>query len=259
VGKAPAFQWYPNDWLRDTQAATATVRGIWIDLLCAMWWSATRGTLTGTEAELCRFGRCTPEEWGQFLEQNTRLKFADVTISDGLVTVSNRRMVREESDRESTRCRVQRFRKRPCNADVTVPSPTPVSDLRSPSTSDPEKTLGAVVPDDRDAPAPVEAAGSPPAAPWPDRIVPIQARLLELQAPDDLMDAGYWLRIDDWIGPMKLPVYYLDELRAYLAYQAGLNGRRRHKDHRAGFRNWLATAVRWKERDAQRTALRSRS
>jgi hypothetical protein len=105
------------------------------------------------------------------------------------------------------------------------------------------KALGTVVREDADAPALAE---------WPESLHSVQARLVELEAPDDLRDPAYWKRIDDWVGPMKLPVYYLEELRAYLAHQASVPLRSRHKEHKAGFRNWLATAIRWKERDAQR-------
>lgn len=45
--KAPAFQFYPGDWLRDptVRAVTPAARGFWIDLLCMMWFSPQKGYL----------------------------------------------------------------------------------------------------------------------------------------------------------------------------------------------------------------------
>lgn len=45
--KAPAFQFYPGDWMRDVplRACTVAARGLWIDLLCLMWDGNPRGYL----------------------------------------------------------------------------------------------------------------------------------------------------------------------------------------------------------------------
>jgi hypothetical protein len=108
-----------------------------------MWWSKTRGILSGTIAELSRLAGCTETEWIIFHEENSRLKFADVTLANKIVTVTNRRMVREQQSRESTRLRVKRFRNASCNAKVTVPSPnTP-----TPGTKVPKKHSVAVAPE----------------------------------------------------------------------------------------------------------------
>ncbi len=127
MGKNPAFLFYPKDWLSDTelQQSAASTRGIWTNLLSHMWFSQERGMVSGTVQELCRLGACTEPEWLIFYEQNCRLKFSDVTFCDGIVTVKNRRMMREEKERESTRLRVVRHRKRESNANVTIPLPVP--------------------------------------------------------------------------------------------------------------------------------------
>ena len=252
MGKNPAFLFYPHDWTGDPalQRASAASRGIWINLLCRMWWSDPRGTLTATPEQFCRLANCTGEEWEAFCVEAQRDNFADVTLCPKNVTVTNRRMRRDDRTRELARLRKERERsKRDSHASVTFPSSVSVSV----SVSEADKTLATVVAADRDAPGPVDTqADLPIDPPWPDQVADVKARLLEMQAPDDLMDPVYWLRIDQWIEGTTLPVYYLDELKAYLAHQASTNGRRRHRDRRAGFRNWLATALRWKERDAQR-------
>lgn len=124
MGKNPAFQFYPSDWLGDPelQSTSAATRGIWANLLCYMWWSRERGTLENTSEELQRLANCTTAEWEAFLEENSRLKFADVTLRNKIVTVTNRRMMREERVRELTRLRVKKFRNAACNANITTHS-----------------------------------------------------------------------------------------------------------------------------------------
>lgn len=118
MAKTPAFSFYPGDWSRDPQLqmCSASTRGIWINLLCAMWWSPTRGTVTGSLEEMCKLGNCTKQELGIFLEENCHHNFADVTSCHNAVssnvTVSNRRMVREEKVKESARFRKSRQRSR---------------------------------------------------------------------------------------------------------------------------------------------------
>jgi len=245
MGKNPAFQFYPNDWLGDPelQQSSATTRGVWANFLCHMWWARHRGVLQGTFEELCRLGGCTLDELHAFITENTRLNFADVTEGNKIVTVSNRRMVREEKSRESTRGRVQRFRNAHSNANVTPPSPSTPSPSPSPSTNTSTKTLVPVV--DK-------------STPWTLTLDDVRTFLVEIQAPDCFFKESYWLRIDQWLGGESSGVYYFKELRAYLAWSAAQNGRHAHKDMLRGFRNWLSTTSRWKERDAQRRSIQER-
>ena len=132
-GKSPAFQFYPGDWVQDTSMLSMEARGAWIDLLCAMWRSKTRGMLTislvgyrrllrTTEeralsviVELVEMGICDCRVDGQNVTNS-----ADVTNCNGDVTLINRRMYNEEKERNSSRLRVAKHRathKR--NANVT--------------------------------------------------------------------------------------------------------------------------------------------
>jgi hypothetical protein len=66
-------------------------------------------------------------EFDKFVAEANVTKFADVTNGNGVVTVKNRRMFRDEKIRHDTRLRVARFREKresnpPCNANVTTPS-----------------------------------------------------------------------------------------------------------------------------------------
>ena len=56
--KAPAFQFYPADWLTDSslRLASAETRGVWIDLLCHCWLSSEPGFLIVGGVELDKNG-----------------------------------------------------------------------------------------------------------------------------------------------------------------------------------------------------------
>jgi len=128
VAKNPAFQFYGKDWLADPalQAASSSSRGIWANTLCYMWESVTRGKISGTINELSMLLRASNGDFSLFLDEIQRLKFGDVTICNNLVTLINRRMFREQKQRENTRLRVAKFRSNiSSNESVTVLSPSP--------------------------------------------------------------------------------------------------------------------------------------
>lgn len=141
MGKAPAFQFYPKDFLSDVelQAASASTRGVWINGLCLMWVARERGILTGRRESLARLLNCTLPEFDLFIEEASVTKFADVTTCNDEVTIKNRRMWNDEKVRHQTRLRVRKHRDNvkesaQCNAEVTPPS--------SSSTPSPKKNKG---------------------------------------------------------------------------------------------------------------------
>ncbi len=137
MGKAPSFQYYPNDWLNDVelQSASAQTIGVWANCLSRMWGAKSKGELTGGRKTLARLCMVTEQEFTQFIQEAQALRFCDISVTDnGGVTVRNRRMFREQKDRENTRIRQERFRdKQKCNGKVTVPSSS--SSSSSPSSS----------------------------------------------------------------------------------------------------------------------------
>ena len=126
-GKNPAFLFYPGDWIQDTRILTPLTRGIWIDMLCFMWRSPNRGKLEMTYQQYARLLSCTEQEIETAINELSVTCNANVTICNKIVTVINRRMYREESERISTRYRVANFRKRKSNGIVTPPSSVSVS------------------------------------------------------------------------------------------------------------------------------------
>ena len=54
--KLPFFKFFPNDWFGDPDLRKCSLeaKGLWMDLLCLMWKSETRGQLSGTTQQLAR-------------------------------------------------------------------------------------------------------------------------------------------------------------------------------------------------------------
>lgn len=130
MGKAPAFQFYVRDWLADPELrmASHSTKGIWIDLLCFMWEAQERGKLVGSKDRLRLLVGATESDFDLFLSECQSLNFAtiiiskpsSVTLSDNNVTLINRRMHGEYINRQNTRLRTERWRKkRKCDNDVT--------------------------------------------------------------------------------------------------------------------------------------------
>jgi len=126
IGKNPAFQFYPGDWIQDTRILTPLTRGVWVDMLCFMWRSEDRGRLEMTYQQYARLLSCEQVEIKSAITELSVTKIADVTVCNDLVTMINRRMYREERERKLTRSRVAKYRemaeKRKSNAPVTLPS-----------------------------------------------------------------------------------------------------------------------------------------
>jgi len=104
-------------------------KAIWIDLLCYMWESPSRGTIVSTWEGIARM---TGTDWVKceslILGMASR-KILTVTKRDSEVTLISRRMQRNETVRESTRLRNIEYRKRKHDAKVT--RETQKSEVRS--------------------------------------------------------------------------------------------------------------------------------
>ena len=116
MAKSPSFQFYPADWLKDPalQMCSAVTKGIWIDLLCHMWEAHTRGEINGTAQNFCRLLGISEAEWETFLEENALHQFANIVHikrdRHAIVQIQNRRMIRDEDQREAWRKRKQKER-----------------------------------------------------------------------------------------------------------------------------------------------------
>ena len=150
--KRPGFYLYVGDWVQDTAPLSLSAKGAWIDILCALWRSQNRGTLTMSHLGWARTIRATVEQTEAVIQELVDMKVCNcVKFDNGDVTLENRRMTREELDRLSTVFRQRRFRGKlegdVCNAtgcdDVTSPSSSSSSFSNKQTTASP-----LAIPDD---------------------------------------------------------------------------------------------------------------
>ncbi len=134
MGKQPAFQFYIGDWLKDTRGLSLEAKGAWIDLLAFMWHTEKRGTLSMKWENYSRHLGTDIEQTKRVISELIDLNVCDCCLnSDGQkitdskhvtncnknVTLINRRMVREDNEKENNRLRVARHReKNKCNVNV---------------------------------------------------------------------------------------------------------------------------------------------
>jgi len=122
----PSTPFYWNDYFRDTRVLQPASRGIWMDLLCKLHESGRRGEVTLPLASWLQWCSCPQDVFfaaaqdivvtevgmiavsGCDIRASVTLYHDDVTV---LVTVKNRRMLRESKARESERLRQQKSRK----------------------------------------------------------------------------------------------------------------------------------------------------
>jgi hypothetical protein len=132
MGKSPSFQFYPGDWLRDTQVQMASLatKGFWFEMLIRMWDAPERGKIKGTIEQLSRLVYSSNGDVTHAIDEIIALNIADVTKCNDEIIIINRRMFREQKERENTRLRVSRLRdKKKCNANVTPPSSSSSSSI----------------------------------------------------------------------------------------------------------------------------------
>lgn len=112
MGKAPAFQFYPMDWLRDLEEHPLEIEGAWIRICCKLWWGNPRGELTRTLVQWSRILRENKEKTLKVLTYLKAEKIADIndnlTQPNGNITVISRRMVRDEKERKNNKLRQRR-------------------------------------------------------------------------------------------------------------------------------------------------------
>jgi hypothetical protein len=139
---APAFQFYPQDWLADTRMLPPASRGLWIDLLCAMWTQAERGVIRGSVEELARATSCTMDEFECNFRPLEVRAIGDVSRDcHGVVTIKSRRMIRDVIEREKANRRQHKCRERKavtplsrdCHGSSPSPSPSPCTSYTPPN------------------------------------------------------------------------------------------------------------------------------
>lgn len=111
MSKLPFLQFYPSDYLVDTRVLSLAARGAWVDIICVLHKSSTRGTLTLPARGWARIMGASEADFQSALSEIEEMKVGDVIRNgNGDVSVTCRRMMNESITREQTRLRVQNYR-----------------------------------------------------------------------------------------------------------------------------------------------------
>jgi hypothetical protein len=130
--KLPFLQFYPSDYLVDTRILTLSARGAWVDILCVLHGSSTRGTATFPVRGWSRIMGVSESEFETAVEEIDAMKVGNVLrCSNGDVTITCRRMLNEAITREQTRLRVQNHRNKERNSGSNASSNAGVTDNKS--------------------------------------------------------------------------------------------------------------------------------
>lgn len=124
MSKLPWMQFDVADWMQDTRALSCMAKGAWIDILCSMWRSKERGKISLPMIGYARLIGTDEVTAQSIIQELIELGICDTSKEcNGNVTLTSRRMARDEREREQTNMRVKRYRNahvtEDCNASVT--------------------------------------------------------------------------------------------------------------------------------------------
>lgn len=97
MAKAPSFQFYPGDWMKDPSLSMCapSTRGIWADLLCVIHELNQGGNAVGSAEQLARACRCTSAEFVAAVDELSATGTADISQRNGRYHIHSRRMERD--------------------------------------------------------------------------------------------------------------------------------------------------------------------
>jgi uncharacterized protein YdaU (DUF1376 family) len=94
--KLPYMQFYPTDYLIDTEMLSLAAQGLWMRMLCHMWGNERRGIINLRITTLSRLVREGQDTVKSLLMEIKDLKVGDIEFADdGTVTITNRRIIRD--------------------------------------------------------------------------------------------------------------------------------------------------------------------
>lgn len=108
MNRMPWFKFFPDDWITGTREMSVEEKAAWIDLLAFMWKAEPRGTIKGTWQGIARMLGLPWLDCERIICSMRDKNYLNLTEPNGIVTITSRRMVREENSRESSRLRQKR-------------------------------------------------------------------------------------------------------------------------------------------------------
>lgn len=113
--KLPFFQFYPADWLQDTQILSLEEQGAWIKILCALHAASERGRKMSEDREWKQFlGYPQGDRALELIANLGSVAEIEFKTEDGKVwiTITSRRMMRDEAKRKQELTRKQAYEER---------------------------------------------------------------------------------------------------------------------------------------------------
>jgi len=128
TGKAPSVQFYYKDFWADMKEHGPEIVGAWMLILCKIWHENDMGQITKSIDQIAKIMQTTLEDANRILFYIQSENIAEVTESNGKITVVNRRAKRDAKLLENNRLRQTAFKsKQKSNAEVTSESANPSS------------------------------------------------------------------------------------------------------------------------------------
>jgi hypothetical protein len=113
MGKAPAIQFYPGDYVRDTRSLNLMAKGAWADILFLGFSKTPQGRISQSLDDWATMFGCDIATAKTVLEAIRKHQVGDVvTQRNGDITVTNRRMYRDWKEREAAKNRAKAYRDR---------------------------------------------------------------------------------------------------------------------------------------------------
>lgn len=180
--KLPFLQFYPADYMVDTRILTLAARGAWVDILCVLHGSSTRGIATFPALGWARIMGTSISEFEAVIAEIEAMGVGNVIRDgNGNVTVTCRRMTKESITREQTRLRVQNHRNKERNAASNAPSNAPVTPNKS-------EVISHKL-EEKATPSPCPTSALPPSDGEAVKKAQAQAKKAAKKAADDAADA----------------------------------------------------------------------
>jgi len=111
--KLPFMQFYPSDWIQDTQGLSLEAKGAWITLLCQMWIAPVRGVVIASEKVVKHlFGVQEDAKLTNILAELDTVADIEQHEMGGEVVnfkFTSRRIVRDEAKRNEELTRKRRY------------------------------------------------------------------------------------------------------------------------------------------------------
>lgn len=124
MGKLPGFTFYTGDWVKDPdlRRCSKAAKGVWVDMLCLMFECENRGVLATDDRPWSdqEIAGAVGGDIAENLSCIAELLDKGVASRNKFGSIFSRRMTRDERERQETKGRVRRYRKRSCNGDVTA-------------------------------------------------------------------------------------------------------------------------------------------